>query len=189
MAVKSRSYPYSWSWLCEVVIGNFFSKLFNGELFSPAFRIYLYFCQRNTHQKAANFVRDCWALPTQLKSQKYQNPRCTIFHKNPYEIVGQFSFNNCFTHFREKLVWKSGHFHKTCFLGKLLLLIHLHFNPVIKFHIDEDDTFISASTKYELNWKRVLLDGSVCLTSHDLQTSVTMWTICSYSLSPSKVLW
>ena len=40
---------YSWSWSCQVVLGNFlFSELFNREYFSPAFRIYLYFCQKHT---------------------------------------------------------------------------------------------------------------------------------------------
>ena len=34
---------------------DFFSELFNGKFFSPAFRIYLHFCQ-NTHQKAANLT-------------------------------------------------------------------------------------------------------------------------------------
>ena len=41
------------------------------------------------------------------------------------------------------------------FLGKLLLLIPLHFNHFFKLLSDEDDTFISASTKYELNRRRV----------------------------------
>ena len=124
-----------------------------------------------------------------LKARSTKIRGVQLFIKTLMKLWVNFVSTFVFTHFREKLVWKSGHFHKTCFLGKLLLLIHLHFNPVIKFHIDEDDTFISASTKYELNRKRVLLDGSVCMTSHDLQTSVTMWTICSYSLSSSKVLW
>ena len=40
---------YSWSWSCEVVVGNFlFSERFNGELFLSAFRIYLFFCQKHT---------------------------------------------------------------------------------------------------------------------------------------------
>ena len=40
---------YSWSWSCQVVLGNFlFSELFNREYFPPAFRIYLYFCQKHT---------------------------------------------------------------------------------------------------------------------------------------------
>ena len=33
-----------------------FSELFNGEFFLPAFRIYLYFCQKLTHKKTANLV-------------------------------------------------------------------------------------------------------------------------------------
>ena len=73
----------------------------------------------------------------QFKSKKYPNPRCTFSHKSPYENAGQFYFNIFFTHFRENQ-----------FLGKLLLLIHLHFNP------DEDDqliSLISTSRKYELD--------------------------------------
>ena len=39
---------YFWSWSFQVVLGNFlFSELFNGEFFPPAFRIYLYFCQKH----------------------------------------------------------------------------------------------------------------------------------------------
>ena len=34
---------------------------------------------------------------------------------------------------------------------KLILLIHLHFNPVIKLHPDEGAKFISTSTKYQLD--------------------------------------
>ena len=44
-------------------------------------------------------------------------------------------------------------FIKLPFLGKLLSRIHLHFNPVSLLHPDEDGTFISDSTKYELNWR------------------------------------
>ena len=37
-----------------------------------------------------------------------------------------------FLHSLEKVVWKSGHFYKTYLLvGKLFLLIHLHFNHAI----------------------------------------------------------
>ena len=39
----------------------------------------------------------------------------------------QFFFNTVY----RKLLWKSGDFYKTFFLGKLLLLIHLYFNHVI----------------------------------------------------------
>ena len=40
---------YFWSWSCQVVLGNLlFSELFNREYFLPAFRIYLYFCQKHT---------------------------------------------------------------------------------------------------------------------------------------------
>ena len=38
---------HSGSWTCEVVLRNFFAALFNGELISPAFRIYLYVCQKH----------------------------------------------------------------------------------------------------------------------------------------------
>ena len=41
------------------------------------------------------------------------------------------------------------------FWGKVLLLVHLHFDPCILLHLDEDNTFILASTKYELDWRRV----------------------------------
>ena len=46
------------------------------------------------------------------------------------------------------------------FFGKLFLLIHLHFHHVIKLHLDKDDLFISASTKYELN------QGAIALARH-----------------------
>ena len=40
---------YSWSPSCEVVIGNFlFFELFNGELFSPAFIIYIFLSKTHT---------------------------------------------------------------------------------------------------------------------------------------------
>ena len=45
------------SWSCEVVSWNYlYSELFNGELSTPAFRLYLHICQqqKQTHQKAAH---------------------------------------------------------------------------------------------------------------------------------------
>ena len=43
------SWPYVWSWQCEVVLRNFLhSDKFNGEVITPAFRIYLPFCQKHT---------------------------------------------------------------------------------------------------------------------------------------------
>ena len=54
MALKSRSYILDldcvrWSF------GIFFSELFIGEIFLPAFRIYLYFCQKPT-PKSCKFI-------------------------------------------------------------------------------------------------------------------------------------
>ena len=51
---------------------------------------------------------------------------------------------------------KSYDFYKMClFLGKMLLLIHSHFTPVILLHPDEDNKFFLASTKYELDPRNV----------------------------------
>ena len=48
MALKSRSYIFDLD-LVKLSLGIFFlSELFNREYFSPAFRIYLYFCQKHT---------------------------------------------------------------------------------------------------------------------------------------------
>ena len=40
------------------------------------------------------------------------------------------------------------------FWEKLFLLIHVHINSAIEIHSDEDNRFISASTKYELIGER-----------------------------------
>ena len=46
---------YFLSWSCEVVVGNYLhSELFNGELITPAFRIYLKFLSKTCTKKATN---------------------------------------------------------------------------------------------------------------------------------------
>ena len=58
---------YFWSWSSELVLGNFLhSELFNGELFTPAFRIYLYFCQKHTPKSRKFNV--CLILPAGMGS-------------------------------------------------------------------------------------------------------------------------
>ena len=47
MALKSRSYILDLDHV-KLSLGFFFTGLFNGEFFIPAFRIYLYFCQKHT---------------------------------------------------------------------------------------------------------------------------------------------
>ena len=47
IALKSRSYILDLD-CAKLSLGIFFSELLEKELFSPAFRIYLYFCQKHT---------------------------------------------------------------------------------------------------------------------------------------------
>ena len=54
MTIKSGSYILDLDRV-KLSLGIFFSDWFNGEFFSPAFRIYVYFSQKHT-QKAANFM-------------------------------------------------------------------------------------------------------------------------------------
>ena len=48
MALKLRSYILDLDCVKLSLEIFFFSELFNGEYFSPDFRIYLYFCQKHT---------------------------------------------------------------------------------------------------------------------------------------------
>ena len=48
MALKSRSYILDLDHVKLSLGIFFFSGLFNGELITPSFRIYLYFCQKHT---------------------------------------------------------------------------------------------------------------------------------------------
>ena len=55
IALKSGSYNLDLDRVKLSLGIFFFSDLFIGEVFLPAFRIYLYFCQ-NTHQKAESLM-------------------------------------------------------------------------------------------------------------------------------------
>ena len=48
MALKSRSYILDLDHVKLSLGVFFFTGMFNGELITPAFRIYLYFCQKHT---------------------------------------------------------------------------------------------------------------------------------------------
>ena len=61
--------------------------------------------------------------------------------------MGKFFFT-LFLHSLEKI---SLEVRRLFCLVNLLLFTHLHFNPVILLHSDEDGTYISNSTKYEPN--------------------------------------
>ena len=50
MALKPRSYILDLDRV-RLSFGIFFSELFNGEIFLPAFRINLYFCQKHTPKR------------------------------------------------------------------------------------------------------------------------------------------
>ena len=63
-------------WSCQVVLGNFlFSELFIREYFSPAFRIYLYFCQKHTPK-----IRKFNVLPNFTCGKGFNPVRWTIIY-------------------------------------------------------------------------------------------------------------
>ena len=65
-------------------------------------------------------------------------------------------FFTFFIQFRENYFGSQDTFIKPCWGKKKLLIINLHFNHGIELHPDENNTFISDFTKYELNQKILL---------------------------------
>ena len=74
-----------------------------------------------------------------------------ILSQKPLRKCGPILYQHFFTQFRDHLFKSQETLKKKICLfgGKMLLLIHLHFNHV-NLHTDEDGTFISDFTKYEL---------------------------------------
>ena len=55
MALKSKTHILDLDNV-KLSLGIFFTGLFNGELITPAFSIYIYFDQKHTPKKAANLM-------------------------------------------------------------------------------------------------------------------------------------
>ena len=72
MDLKSRSYIIDLDRF-KLSLRNFFSELFNGESFVPAFRIFLYFCQKHTPKS-----RKFYVFPNFTCGKRLQMVQCNV---------------------------------------------------------------------------------------------------------------
>ena len=132
MALKSRSY----------ILDFLFSELFNGEFFSPAFRIYLYYCQKHT-PKICKFIvlpnltcgtgsLECNITSLSFRVQrhifspceqklfmtKFFLPHCAVQHA----VLGKLAHSP----------W-SGPFPETMFVWRYVLNIFIHLDPIFSY--------------------------------------------------------